>query len=336
MTRLANLALACVHREYPNKISHVLQSDDDVLSPRQLYPAFYGCYDWHSSVHGHWMLARLARELPDTTLATSAREALGKSFTAENLAGELAYFNGSGRASFERPYGMAWFLQLMSELREWDTPESRLWCKQLEPLEKAISVRLKTWLEKLSYPIRGGEHFQTAFAFGLILDWSRTAKDEQMTSLIEVSSRKFYLGDVNCPTAYEPSGHDFLSACWAEADLIRRILTPKEFAAWLNRFLPSIPEKESGTWLEPAVVTDPGDPKLAHLDGLNLSRSWMLEGVSAGLPQADLRRAWLGKSAQRHLDAGLAQVTGKHYEGGHWLASFATYALTRRGVYQAP
>ena len=332
VNRLAALALHCVHREYPNKVSHVMQSDEDVLPPRELYPMFYGCYDWHSSVHGHWMLARLSSKYPELAFAARAPEVLAQSFTAKNIAGELAYFNGKGRASFERPYGMAWFLQLMGELREWDMPQAQQWCALLQPLETAISNRIKQWLPNLAYPIRGGEHFQTAFAFGLIYDWSLIAGDKDMSKLIRDKSVAFYQSDTNCPLSYEPSGHDFLSSCWAEADLMRRLLDQKAFAKWLHAFLRAIPESPSVSWFEAVVVTDPGDPKLAHLDGLNLSRSWMLNGVSASLPANDKRKQWLDAAATRHLDAGLVQVTGEHYEGGHWLASFATYAFTRRGV----
>lgn len=317
--RFADLALACVHQEYPNKIAHVLQSDKDVAPPRQLTPAFYGCYDWHSSVHGHWLLARLARLAPEAPYAEKARKALVQSITPESIAAEVAYLDGPGRASFERPYGLAWLLQLTGELRE---SKSELY-PIIQPLEEAAVARLRTWLPKLSHPVRSGEHSQTAFALGLILDSG--AGGEQLQSLVRDRARAFYLADRNCPLAYEPSGEDFLSPCLAEADLMRRVVPRDEFAQWLDGFMPKMT-------LEPAVVADPSDPKLAHLDGLNLSRAWMLEGIASGLPAEDPRVPALLASAEAHAKAGLASVTGEHYEGGHWLGSFATYLVTKRGI----
>jgi len=331
-TRFANLALECVHKEYPNKIAHVLNGDGDVLPPRQLTPAFYGCYDWHSSVHGHWLLARLARTFPEAPFAPRARAALARSLTPANIEAEVKYLNGAGRASFERPYGLAWLLQLGAELREWDDPHAREWAATVAPLETAAVGRLKDWLPKLSRPIRIGEHDQTAFAFGLILDWARVAGDRAVLALLEGRVRDFYLRDRGCPFDWEPNGQDFLSPCLAEADLMRRVLPEAEFAAWLTAFLPGIPTSAESAWLEPAVVTDPTDPKLAHLDGLNLSRAWMLEGIVSALPPKDPRRAALEAAASRHREAGLRAVTGEHYEGGHWLGSFAVYLTTRRGI----
>jgi hypothetical protein len=317
--RFASLALACVHKEYPNKIAHVLQSDADAQAPRELTPAFYGCYDWHSSVHGHWLLARLSRLAPDAPFAEKARAALRQSITPETIGAEVAYLNGPGRASFERPYGLAWLLQLTAELRETNDP---LYAT-IKPLEDAAVERLRTWLPKLSHPVRSGEHSQTAFALGLILDSG--AGDRELLDLVKARARAFYTTDRACPLAYEPSGEDFLSPCLAEADVMRRVLPPKAYAEWLTHFLPKMT-------LKPAVVTDPSDPKLAHLDGLNLSRAWMLDGIASGLPENDSRVKTYRAASKTHADAGLASVTGAHYEGGHWLGSFATYLVTRRGV----
>src|SRR5215472_14058531 len=228
--RFANLALACVHKEYPNHISHTLNSDADVAPPRKLTPAFCGCYDWHSSVHGHWLLVRLLRTFPDASFANEARDALKKSLTAENLKAEAAYLRGEGRASFERPYGLAWLLQLCAELREWDDPQAREMLGNLKPLEDAAVERLRNWLPKLSHPIRIGEHNQTAFALGVILDCARDKQDERLTKLATDSARKFYLADKSCPLDYEPSGEDFLSPCLGEADVMRRVLTQADFA----------------------------------------------------------------------------------------------------------
>lgn len=330
--RFAELALACVHREYPNKISHVLNGNEDAQAPRQLTPVFYGCYDWHSSVHGHWLLVRLMRLFPDAPFATRSRAALAASFVPARIAGEVNYLRGKGRTSFERPYGLAWLLQLTGELREWKDPQSQEWAAALAPLESEAIARIAEWVPKLTAPIRVGEHSQTAFSFGLILDWASSAGRADIAALLTARSRQFYGTDRNCPIEYEPSGEDFLSPCIAEADLMRRVFGGGEFSNWLRRFLPGIPVRQSTAWLRPGVVTDPTDPKLSHLDGLNLSRAWMLEGIISGIPASDPRRHALEAAAREHRDAGLRAVTGVHYEGGHWLATFATYLVTRRGI----
>src|SRR5207302_10056664 len=237
----ANLALACVHKEYPNKISHTLNGDRDVAPPRKLTPTFYGCYDWHSSVHGHWLLVRLVKTFPNAGFVRSARETLRQSLTREHIVQEAAYLRGEGRASFERPYGLAWLLQLCAELREWDDPQAREMLGNLKPLEDASVERLRTWLPKLSHPVRVGEHDQTAFALGLILDYARGKNDQTLAKLATDSARKFFLADANCPLAYEPSGEDFLSPCLGEADVMRRVLPQAEFGKWLSEFLPRIP-----------------------------------------------------------------------------------------------
>jgi hypothetical protein len=329
--RFAALALACVHKEYPNKIAHVLNSPDDVRAPHELTPAFYGCYDWHSAVHGHWLLARLVRAFPDAPFAPDAVAALKANLTSARIAGEVAYLNATGRETFERPYGLAWLLQLGAELRETGTPDAAALSSALQPLEAAVVARLKAWLPKLAYPIREGEHPQTAFAFGLILDYAR-GSDPALATMVVAKVREFHLKDRDCPITYEPSGQDFLSPCIAEADVMRRVLPPAEFAEWLTTFLPRVPTTESADWLPIGVVTDRTDGKLAHLDGLNLSRAWMLEGVAAGLPARDRRRRALMAAARAHAASGLAAVTGEHYAGGHWLGSFATYLTTRRGI----
>jgi hypothetical protein len=330
--RFAGLALACVHQEYPSKIAHVLGSDADARVPRELTPAFYGCYDWHSSVHGHWLLARVARLQPEAPFAGEARAALSRSLTADNLAAELRYLEGRGRVSFERPYGLAWLLQLAAELREWNAPEARAWAESVGPLERAAAARIREWLPKLTRPVRVGEHSQTAFALGLVLDWARTAGDSDTEALIQRRSRDFYAADQACPLGYEPSGEDFLSPCLGEADLMRRVLAHTEFARWLDAFLPGLPRDGRAGWLAPGIVTDPTDPKLAHLDGLNLSRAWMLEGIAAGLPERDRRVAAVRAAAAVHREKGSAAVTGEHYEGGHWLGTFAVYLVTGRGL----
>ena len=321
----ANLALECVHREYPNKIAHVMGRDEDARPPRQLTPAFFGCYDWHSSVHGHWLLVRAVRLYPDGPFAAPARAALARSLTAQNITIEVAYLKGEGRASFERPYGLAWLLQLAAELRTWNDPQAREWSAALAPLEQEAAARITGWLPKLRYPIREGEHDQTAFSFGLIWDWAVATHNVSMTNLLKVKAGEVYERDRGCPLNFEPSGQDFLSPCLAEADFMLRVLGPKEFAAWLSAFLPQIPREGSGAWLASAEVTDRSDPKLAHLDGLNLSRAWMLEGIANGLPAADPRTQPLRAAAARHREVSLGAVNREHYVGSHWLGTFALY-----------
>ena len=333
--RFARLALACVPKEYPNKISHTLNSDADVASPHKLTPAFYGCFDWHSSVHGHWLLVRLVRTFPEAEFVPSAREALRQSLTAENLTQEAAYLRAEGRSSFERPYGLSWLLQLAAELREWDDPQAKEMAANLRPLEEVVLQRLNQWLPKLSNPVRIGEHDQTAFALGLMLDYARSTGRSDFAELATSKARQFYSKDTNCPLSYEPSGEDFLSPCLGEADVMRRVLPSRAFAAWLRAFLPQIPSSDKRAWLQPVVSPDRSDPKLAHLDGLNLSRAWMLEGIASGLLEADKRLPAIRAAADAHRQAGLAAVTGEHYEGGHWLGSFAVYLVTRRGISEA-
>lgn len=326
--RFMQLALDCVHREYPNKISHVLDSDADVAAPRVLHPVFYGCYDWHSSVHGHWLLVRLLRLNPDSSLAEAARAALNRSFQPDGIAQEVSYLVGD--KTFERPYGTAWLLQLTAELREWDDPDARRWLDLLEPLEEAAVQQYLAWLPNLVYPIRIGTHNQTAFAFSLVFDWAKTSGHDALLEMIENKTRDFYMADRQCPLNYEPSGEDFLSPCLGEADLVRRIVSQEEFAVWLGDFLPGIPLDGSSDWLEPGRVLDPTDGKLVHLDGVNLSRAWNLQAIGHALPVDDPRRTALHATAQVHANHGLSSVSSEHYEGGHWLASFATYLTTRR------
>jgi hypothetical protein len=330
--RFAKLALKCLHDEYPNHVSLSLENDADAKPPRLLTPAFFGCYDWHSDVHGHWLLVRLLRRFPEASFAGAARAELAKSFTPENIAAEVAYLHHPGRASFERPYGLAWLLKLSAELRQWQDPDGQRWALTLRPLETEVVGRVKAWLPKLHYPIRVGEHDQTAFSFGLVWDWAGVTADTEMRSLLTDAAHRFYADDVHCPIAYEPSGEDFLSPCLGEADFMRRVLDHDEFSQWLGKFLPQIPQDGSAEWLTPAVITDRADPKLAHLDGLNLSRSWMLEGIAKGLGAQDKRVAALRAAAEAHRNAALPNVTGEHYEGGHWLGTFAIYLTSEAGL----
>lgn len=299
---LATLVLAALHRPYPTKIAHVLHEDADARPPRQLTPIFYGSFDWHSAVHGHWTLARLLRRFPGAGFAGAIERALAQSFTAEQAAGELAYLQR--HPSFEMPYGVAWLLLLGAELAPFPA-----WAAVLAPLVQLARDRFAAWIARLPLPIRSGEHSQTAFAMGLALDYSRAAGDDALAATVAQRSRDFYAGDVAAPVAYEPSAHDFLSPSLAEADLMRRVLPPAELAAWLAAFLPAFP-------FAPVRCVDRADGKLAHFDGLNLSRAWMLRKLG----QRDL--------AEAHAAAGLAGVTGEHYAGAHWLGTYALYWLT--------
>ncbi len=330
--RFADLALSCIHQEYPNHILHHVTRSGQMREPRELYPAFYGCFDWHSSVHGHWLLTRLLNGYSQGLDQHKIKTAMSGSFTEDRLAGEVLYFNGEDRAGFERPYGRAWFLQLTAELREWDSPEARDWLQALLPLEQVIVEQTMSWLPNLTYPIRSGTHSQTAFAFGLMLDSARIAENLEFEQLLVARIREFYLDDRVCPLDYEPSGEDFLSPCLMEADLVRRVMPVADFSRWLTEFLPEIPDDGGNDWLTIGVVLDPTDGKLVHLDGLNLSRAWALHNIADSLPDSDRRINALRASAELHSTAGLASVTGEHYAGGHWLASFAIYLLSHRGA----
>lgn len=333
--RFSALAISCVHQEFPNKISRTTDTAEEIGRPQDLFPVFYGCFDWHSAVHGHWLLVRLLRVGPqDAAWRDMAISKLNQSFTEENLAGEVANFARPARGSWERPYGLAWYLQLTAELREWSAEgdeQAAIWLERLEPLEADIAASLRAWLPKLAYPIRLGTHNQSAFAFGLMLDWARTSGDTEMERLIVERSLAFHKNDVNCPLAYEPSGEDFLSPCLMEADLMRRILDREDFAAWFSAFMPDVPTDGAGDWLAPGIVTDASDGKLVHLDGVNSSRAWNLYNIARALPEGDARKASLVAAAKIHADTGVAAVSDEHYSGSHWLASFATYLMTDRG-----
>jgi hypothetical protein len=332
-TVFAGLAMGCIHQEYSNKIAHYMNDEGDLKPPRELYPAFYGCFDWHSSVHGHWLLVRLLNTTANLADRNVIEEKLNQSFSAENIVGELANYQRPGMKSFERPYGIAWLLQLTAELRQSPSPKAKTWLNNLLPLERQAVANISEWLPKLTHPIRTGEHSQTAFAFGLMLDWSRIAGDAVFESLLQRRIKALYLADTNCPLSYEPSGQDFLSPCMAQADLMRRVMTQSEFSQWLTTFFPTLAEGTGNDWLIPVVVTDKSDGKLAHLDGLNTSRAWMLEGIMSALPSDDVRLAPLRRAAEAHRQSGLNAVLGDmHYMGSHWLGSFATYLQTQRGL----
>ena len=333
VTRFAELAIAGIPREFPNKPSNVMVGPQSVLSPQEMHPVFYGCFDWHSSLHGHWMLVRLAKLYPKSPAVGKIREILDRQLTADKLRKEAAYFEAKENRSFERTYGWAWTLRLAAELKAWDDPDAKRWAKNFQPLEQQIVKLTKDYLPRLTYPIRTGVHPDTAFALGQMLDYARVVGDQELESLIVSYSREKYLGDRGYPSRFEPSGEDFFSQAWNEADLMRRVLSQAEFANWLERFLPRLAaaDSDAANLLKPAVVSDLTDPKIVHLVGLNLSRGWTQNGVLSALPGDDPRRDVLKRSVVAHTNAGMQYVFSGHYEGEHWLATFAVYLLTEVG-----
>jgi hypothetical protein len=336
-SRFARLALKCARKEYPNKIEHVLSGESELRPPRSLHPSFYGCYDWHSSVHGHWLLARLLRLYPTLPEAREIRETLDANLTPANVEVENQYFEAPGRQSFERPYGWAWLLKLHEELDSWDDADARRWSAALQPLADTVVKKYVEFFEKQTYPIRVGTHFNSAFGLSFALDYANSVggtSPERRQALgrlkgrIVESSRRYYLADVNYPAAWEPGGDDFLSGGLVEADLMRRVLGAREFRVWLRRFLPGIANGSPANLLNPATVSDRSDPKIVHLDGLNLSRAWCMREIASSLPRTDPARKVLARSARRHAAATLRYVASGNYEGEHWLASFAVYMLT--------
>lgn len=327
-SHFSRLALKCVQKEFPNKLDHVNNDAADVRSPRAMHPAFYGCFDWHSTVHGHWMLVHLLRLFPNTPEAPNIRKALDANLSAKNIEGEVAYLKQANRASFERTYGWAWLLKLAEELHGWNDSDGARWSKNLQPLADALVEKYLAFLPKQNYPIRTGVHPNTAFGLAFALDYARAVGDKKLEALIIERSRAYFGRDVNYPGAWEPGGEDFFSPAFMEADLMRRVLSKAEFAAWFRRFLPGITRHQPQSLLEPAIVTDRTDPKLVHLDGLNLSRAWCMRSIAATLPANDPARRILARSARAHANAALPFIASGNYEGEHWLASFAVYMLT--------
>jgi hypothetical protein len=327
-SHFAQLALKCVTREYPNKPEHVLNDAKDILSPKALHPAFYGCFDWHSSVHGHWMLVRLLRLFPDLPEAGDIRKALGSNLSAENILAETAYLKQNNRQSFERTYGWAWLLKLAEELSLSSDADAKSWSNNLQPLVNALVDSYIQFLPKQTYPIRTGVHPNTAFGLAFAFDYAKTSGNEKLAALIAERSRTYFSSDTNYPGAWEPGGEDFFSPAFMEADLMRRVLSAAEFRRWFDRFLPQLAAGIPATLLRPATVTDRSDPKLVHLDGLNLSRAWCMRSIANALPPNDPARKALAKAARAHASDALAHVASGDYAGEHWLASFAVYLLS--------
>jgi hypothetical protein len=324
----AKLALACLRREYPNKIEQALNDASQVQNPKTLHPAFYGCFDWHSSVHGHWLVAHLLRLYPSLPEGLQIRSALNQNLTGENIQAEVEYFNLEGRASFERPYGWAWLLKLAEELYVWDDEEAGKWSATLEPLVEIIVDKYLAFFPRQTYPIRTGVHPNTALGLSFALDYARTVRNQQLAALIDERSRTYYLSDSDYPAQLEPSGEDFLSPALIEADLMRRVLKADEFSEWFHRFLPQLEQGHPKNLLTPATVSDRTDPKLVHLDGLNLSRAWCMRNIAAALSPEDPVTQNLNDSALLHATDGLSHVASGNYEGEHWLATFAVHLLS--------
>jgi hypothetical protein len=327
-SHFAQLALKCVLKEFPNKLDHTMNNALEVLNPRELHPAFFGCFDWHSTVHGHWMLVHLLKTFPRMPEAAQIRNTLDYNLTAKNIAGEVAYLKQANRASFERTYGWAWLLKLAEELRGWNDEDGRKWSKNLQPLADGFVEKYLAFLPKQNYPIRTGVHPNTAFGLAFALDYARAVGDKKLEALIVERSRIYYAKDTNYPAAWEPGGEDFFSPVLIEADLMRRVLPQREFAIWFHRFLPGLARNQPKQLLQPAIVTDRTDPKLVHLDGLNLSRAWCMRSIASALPSNDPARKILARSATAHAQAALPYIASGNYEGEHWLASFAVYLLT--------
>lgn len=321
----ARLALKGLDKEYPNKLDHVMSADADVQSPRSLHPAFYGNYDWHSSVHGHWMLVRLLRVVPNIPEAAEIRQKLNEHLSESNLQAELAYFNRPDAKPFERPYGWAWLLKLAEEVDGWDDPDSQRWAAAVRPLAQAVAARYVEFFPKQTYPIRTGVHPNTAFGLSFAHDYAVATGNDPLKALVEERARAYFLRDSDAPARWEPSGADFFSPCLLEADLMRRVLPADDFRAWFLAFLPGSTRQEPPSLFQPATVTDRTDPQLVHLDGLNLSRAWCLKSLARSFPEGDPTREALEHSASLHSQAGLAHVTSGDYAGEHWLASFAVY-----------
>lgn len=322
---LAALPLKCIDQEYPNKTSHTSASDSDhVLTPKQMHPAFYGCFDWHSCVHGHWMMIRLLKAFPKLPEANVIRDAINKNITPEHIAVEIKYFDAPLANAWERTYGWAWLLKLAEELHNWNDADGKSWFNALQPLAQKIAERWKVFLPKQTYPNRTGVHPNTAFGLVLAFDYAKALHDTAFENAIRSCAIRLYGRDKNIPALWEPNGSDFLSPALEEIDLMRRILPRREFGLWLNTFI--TPAGLKHLTILP-VISDRTDYQIVHLDGLCFSRSWCMKGLASALPAGHPFRKMMMRSAIRHLSVGLPNIVSGNYGGEHWLASFAVYAL---------
>lgn len=319
--RLAQLPFNCLETEYPNKLNQVLKNEGDLQSPSQLHPAFYGCFDWHSAVHGHWSLVVLLKQYPNLANAAAIRQKLKNSITEENIAQEIIYFEQPQNQSFERTYGWAWLLQLALELHTWEDELGRELEVNLQPLTDLIVDKYITFYPKLYYPLRIGTHNNTAFGMSFAYDYAHAVGNQALKEIIEKTAKRFFLADKNGPLEWEPDGFDFLSPCLEEVNIMRKILPKSTFEEWVTAFLPQLKDKDFE--LAVGIVTDREDGHLVHLDGLNFSRAWCLSQLAQDFPQYQ----HLQTIANQHIAHSLPTITDGNYEGGHWLASFAIYAL---------
>jgi hypothetical protein len=322
-SRFASIALGHVRREYPNNVDHALAGPEDARTPSELHPIFYGSYDWHSCVHSHWMLARLLRQFPDFAPAGDIHALFDNQFVPDKVAAERAYFTRSTARGFKRPYGWGWLLKLAAELA---LHSDDRWGRNLAPLAEIIAQRFRDFLPLSTYPVRVGTHFNTAFGLRMAADYAGVTEDEALARLLRETGLRWYGEDSDCPAWGEPSGDDFQSSALIEAECMRRLLPPEAFLPWFDRFLPRLIERTPATLFQPAMITDRTDGKIAHLDGLNLSRAWCWRSLGDALPANDDRRSLALEAAQNHLNAGLPHIAGD-YMGEHWLASFAVLAL---------
>jgi hypothetical protein len=322
-SHFSELPLRCMQREFPYKTGVAYPDSTLAVKPKLYHPAFYGCFDWHSSVHGHWMLIRLLKLFPAMPGAVDIRRKLEENLSAENIKAEMKIFATKENKSFERTYGWAWLLQLQSELLKWNDPFAKQLGDNVAPLAQQLSALFIEYLPKMQYPVRVGEHTNLAFALRLALDYAEQAKDDKLKQCITQTALRFYKKDVNYPISWEPNGNDFLSPALEEADLMWRVLPAPAYQNWLRKFLPAIAKKDFD--LQPGRVMDRTDGKLVHLDGLNLSRAWDLYGIAKHFPANSAR---LYRLANKHLTEALPNVATGDYMGDHWLASFAVYALT--------
>ena len=324
-SHFAGLALKCIHQEYPNKPGEVLADSGDLKSPKEMHPAFYGCYDWHSSVHGHWMLVRLLKLFPYLPEKAKIRKAISQNLTEANILAERAYFEKPYNKSFERTYGWAWLLKLSEELYTWDDEEGKKWLKNLQPLVDIITDRYQDFLPLQTYPIRTGVHPNTAFGLSFALDYAKTTNHSRLKNLIVDISLKYYLNDERCPADWEPNGSDFFSPCLLEAELMRKVLEKEKYTTWIGLVLQA---NQMRKLLTPAIVSDRTDPQIVHLDGLNLSRAWCMLSIATGLKEDNRWREIFTETAHKHIEATLPHIASGDYAGEHWLASFAVYALS--------
>ncbi len=331
-SRLVAFSLACVDREYPTKPDNVLENASELRPSRVNSPAFFGCYDWHSAVHGHWAMVRVLRLFPDLPEATAIRAVLDRHLSPESLNAELAFFQRKSSALLERPYGWGWLLRLATELHQSPLREARAWDAVVQPLATFLAGRMADYLSQLTVPVRHGVHSNTAFALTHALAYARATGDARLNAAIEQRAREFYLSDISCPVAYEPSGEDFLSPCLAEADLMRSVLSRTDFGKWLDGFLPPMTSPAFGPLLRPVAVKDRKDPRIGHLIGLGMQRAWSLRGLASSLPDSDPRRSVLERIGAVHRQDALRQMSDSGYGGEHWLATFAIYLLSGAGI----